>query len=74
MGTRDLSLEAKRPGHEADHSPPSSAEVKNVRSYTFTPQYPFMAWCSVKAQGQIYPLLVSFFSGFLATNVNAPFI
>jgi hypothetical protein len=28
MGTRDLSLGVKRPGREADHSPPSSAEVK----------------------------------------------
>jgi hypothetical protein len=26
----------KRPGREADHSPPSSAEVKNVWSYTST--------------------------------------
>jgi hypothetical protein len=25
-----LSLELKRPGREADHSPPSSAEVKNA--------------------------------------------
>jgi hypothetical protein len=25
-----LSLEVKRPGREADHSPPSSAEVKNA--------------------------------------------
>jgi len=25
-----LSLEVKRPGREADHSPPSCAEVKNV--------------------------------------------
>jgi len=31
-------------GREADHSPPSSAEVKNVRSYTSTPQYVFMVW------------------------------
>jgi hypothetical protein len=28
MGTRDLPLGLKRPGREADHSPPSSAEVK----------------------------------------------
>jgi hypothetical protein len=28
MGTRGLSLGVKRPGREADHSPPSSAEVK----------------------------------------------
>jgi hypothetical protein len=26
----------KAPGHEADHSPPSSAEVKNTWSYTST--------------------------------------
>jgi hypothetical protein len=43
-----LSLGAKRPGREADHSPPSSAEVKNASSYTSTPQYIFMAWCLVK--------------------------
>jgi len=29
-----ISPEVKRPGREADHSPPSSAEVKNERSYT----------------------------------------
>jgi hypothetical protein len=28
MDTRDLSLGVKRPRREADHSPPSSAEVK----------------------------------------------
>jgi hypothetical protein len=43
-----LSLRLKRPGREADHSPPSSAEVKNVWSYTSTPQYVFIAWCLVK--------------------------
>jgi hypothetical protein len=32
-----LSLGVKRPGHEADHSPPSGAEVKNSRSYISTP-------------------------------------
>jgi hypothetical protein len=37
-----------RPGHEADHSPPSSADVKNAWSYTSIPQYVFMAWCLVK--------------------------
>jgi hypothetical protein len=41
-------------GHEADHSPPSSAEVKNVWSYTSLPQYAFMVWYSVKAQGKLY--------------------
>jgi hypothetical protein len=32
-----LSLGVKQPGREADHSPPSSAEVKNAWSYTSTP-------------------------------------
>jgi hypothetical protein len=27
---------------------------KNDWSYTLTSQYAFMAWCSVKAQGQLY--------------------
>jgi hypothetical protein len=31
-----LSLGVERSGREADHSPPSSAEVKNVRSYNST--------------------------------------
>jgi len=32
-----LSLGVKQLGHEADHSPPSSAEVKNMWSYTSVP-------------------------------------
>jgi hypothetical protein len=43
-----LSLGVKRPGREADHSPPSGAEVKNAWSYTSTPQYAFIVWCLVK--------------------------
>jgi hypothetical protein len=43
-----LSLGVKRPGRELDHSPASSAEVKNAWSYIPLPQYSFMAWCSVK--------------------------
>jgi hypothetical protein len=45
---RALSLGVERPGREADHSPPSSADVKNAWSYTFILQYVFMAWCLVK--------------------------
>jgi hypothetical protein len=48
MGTGAIFLGVKRPGREADHSAPSSAEVKNAWSYTSTPQYVFMAWCLVK--------------------------
>jgi hypothetical protein len=33
----------KRPGSEADHSPPTSAKVKKMWIYTFIPPYAFMA-------------------------------
>jgi hypothetical protein len=46
--SRALSLGVKWPDHEYGHSPPSSAEVKNVWSYTSTPPYVYMAWCLVK--------------------------
>jgi hypothetical protein len=46
MGTRRV----MRPGREADHSSPTSSEVKNVWSYTFTPSNVFMAWCLVKSR------------------------
>jgi hypothetical protein len=36
MGTRGSFPGVKRPGREADHSPPSSAEAKNAWSYTST--------------------------------------
>jgi hypothetical protein len=32
----------KRPGHEADHSPPTNAEVKKTWIYTAIPPYVFM--------------------------------
>jgi hypothetical protein len=63
-----LSLGVKRPGREADHSPPSSAGVKNAWSYTSTHQYAFKAWCSVEAQGQHYFTLgADWIRGILAT-------
>jgi hypothetical protein len=37
MCTRGSFLGVKRPGREADHSPPSSADVKNAWSYTSIP-------------------------------------
>jgi hypothetical protein len=37
----------KWPGREADHSPPTSAEVKKMWNYTPTPPYAFMAKCLV---------------------------
>jgi hypothetical protein len=42
-----LSLRVKRPGREADHSPPSSAEVKEcVELYFHTPITP--SWCGAQ--------------------------
>jgi hypothetical protein len=38
----------KRPGREADYSPPSSAEVKNAWSYTSTLLHVSMSWYLVK--------------------------
>jgi hypothetical protein len=35
-------------GGKADHSLPSSSEVENAWSYTYTPQYVFMACYLVK--------------------------
>jgi len=46
--TGTLSLGIKRPGSEADYSPPFRVEVKNAWSFTSTPQYIFMGWCLVK--------------------------
>jgi hypothetical protein len=44
-----VSLGVKRSGREADYSPPSSAEVKNVWSYISTPPIRLQ-----EAQGQLY--------------------
>jgi hypothetical protein len=38
-----LSPGVKRPGREADHSPPTSSEIKNTWIYTFTLPYIFVA-------------------------------
>jgi hypothetical protein len=43
MGTGSSFQRVKRPGREAEHSPPTSAEVKKMWIYTSTPPYAFMA-------------------------------
>jgi hypothetical protein len=43
-----FSLEVKRPGREADHSSPTSAEITKTWVYTSTPPYAFMALKLVK--------------------------
>jgi hypothetical protein len=51
-----LSLGVKWPGRDADHSPPSSAEVKGVKLYLHSPNTPLWrgAQFKNKAQGQLY--------------------
>jgi len=49
-----LSPGVKRPGREADHSPSSSAEMKNAWRYTSTPQYVFMAERTKNKRWYIY--------------------
>jgi hypothetical protein len=46
-----LSPRLKWPEREADHSPPSSADIKNAWSYTSTPPHVFTAWCVMKHRG-----------------------
>jgi hypothetical protein len=66
-----LSLGVKRPEREADHSPPSSSEVKNAWNYTSTPQYAFMAWCLVKHRDNfIYVRARSCQSGHCAADMS----
>jgi hypothetical protein len=38
-----LSMGVKQPGREADHPPPTCAEVRNTWIYTSTPPHVFMA-------------------------------
>jgi hypothetical protein len=66
-----LSLGVKRPGREANYSRlvPRS---KNEWGNTSTPQYAFMAWCSVKAQGQLYLYLHLFSIIILFISQNFP--
>jgi hypothetical protein len=50
-----LSLGVKREGREADHSSPSSAEVKNAWSYTSNPpKTPSWRGAQLRAQGELY--------------------
>jgi hypothetical protein len=56
-GTRGYFPGVKQPVREAKHSSQSSPEVKNAWSYTYTHQYTFMVWFSVKVQGHLLPSL-----------------
>jgi hypothetical protein len=44
---RAISMGVEGPGREADHSPPSSAEVKNGGAVPLLSHTVFTAWCSI---------------------------
>jgi hypothetical protein len=53
----------QRPEHEAHHSPPSNAEVKNARSCTSTLPCVFMAWRLIKHKVRLDGVVLSYASG-----------
>jgi hypothetical protein len=54
MGTSSSFPGIKRPGREADHSLPSSAEVKECEGLYLHTLIHFMAWCLVKHRDNFY--------------------
>jgi hypothetical protein len=65
-----ISQGVKRPGHEADHSPPSSDEVKNAWSYTSPPQYVFRALCLIKHRDNFTVTLLDYIILYYINNTN----
>jgi hypothetical protein len=55
------------PKCKAEHSPPSSAKVKNVWSFTSTPQC-FMEWCL--GTGEVYLYLQSYFNSYIQSSTK----
>jgi len=68
MGTGRSFLGVKRTGREADCLLASSAEVKNVWSYTSTLTYVFMVWCLVKHRDKFIFTFIFIFS-YIRTHV-----
>jgi len=56
MGNMTFIPDVKRPGREADHSPPSGAELKNAWSNTSTPPVRLRGVVLSQAQGKLYIL------------------
>jgi hypothetical protein len=68
-----LTPDVKRSGREADHSPPSSVEVKNAWSYASTLQYVFMVWRLVKHKDLIFlAILKHSFAYLFEPTLTAP--
>jgi len=62
-----LSTETKRPGREADHSPPFSAEVK-VELYFHSPNTPL--WCGAQLKKRVGILPYLNFQVFLVIKLH----
>jgi hypothetical protein len=54
-----LSPGVNQPGHKADHSLPSSAEIKNVWTCTSIPPYVFMVCYLVKQRMHLHDVILS---------------
>jgi hypothetical protein len=66
-----LSLRIKRPGREADHSPPSSSEVKEgVELYHHFPNTPSWRGVQKKAQEQIYLYLYFYIYAYIHADIH----
>jgi hypothetical protein len=70
MSTGSLSPGIKRSGLEADHSPPTSAEVKITWIYTSSSQYASMLCCLVKYRDNFtFTLRILHCIGFVAASL-----
>jgi hypothetical protein len=56
-----LSPGIKWKGHEADHSPPTSAKVKKMWIDISTPPYAFVAWATLHLQVSVSALMEAYF-------------
>jgi hypothetical protein len=70
-GTRSFFPGAKWPGNEADQSPPSSAKIKNVWSYTTTPP---MCVHGIFRDNFSFLLIISSLFDFYVHKLNTPYM
>jgi hypothetical protein len=62
--------EVKRPGLEADHSPPSSVKFKNKWNYTSIHTYASMAWRGINTLYLNTVVLISKFNMYGENNMS----
>jgi hypothetical protein len=62
----------KRPRREADHTPPSSAGVKDALNYTSIPPHIFMSWCLIKHMVRLPGAVLSYTQRLLYLTFKYP--